>query len=421
MNNGWWLVALVCGLNAGCASGQVVAGSALVHTKFPYAVTYDDQAKKSIMGEEWDLENYRKVTSPKNGEVNLERKPGYESKYAFDFDDDDKTDASATLPSPDLIFVSRKTNARIEVTTLLLDKRLADKELRVLLSNIVDNASGTRALFVGFGRVAAGVEKRFASRLLESGEAALESSKGLVATVERADVDQLQLNPNARWRRSRLVLVHAPFDYYVAGAYRQGVGPPEHHKYRVLLLVEYTNSPEDFESQYPDFLRLLNKIHLLGDDALLEYLAEPLAACKKGGPAKLIVKIDGTGEPIVSSAAGLETMCTKRVLSSFRFSATGEARGLEHDYDFSKSSKPAWLTRGAYSEQRVAPAEAGKTEMAKTEADKAEPSKTETAKTETDKAEPSKTELDKAAAPAASDSAPPVAPPKSGETSAPAP
>ena len=49
------------GALAGCAPGSTAAGSALVHSKFPYAVTYDDERTKSILGPEWTLENYRRV------------------------------------------------------------------------------------------------------------------------------------------------------------------------------------------------------------------------------------------------------------------------------------------------------------------------------------------------------------------------
>jgi hypothetical protein len=360
MKNGWWLVAMLCGLNAGCATGQVQSGDALVHSTFPYAVTYDNRDEKSILGPDWDLENYRKLTSVTDGKTKLERKPNYETKYEFDFDDDDKGDASATLPSPDLVFVNRKTNARIEVTSLLLDKRLADKELRVLLSNIVENASGTRALFIGFGRAAAGVEKRFATRLIESGEATLDSSTGLVATVERADVDQLQLNPNARWRRSRLLLVHAPFGYYVG---ESPLGNSElnaktkYHRYRVLLLLEYTNSPDDFESQYPDFVRLLDKIHLMTDEMLLSYLAEPLSACSKGGVAKITVNISETGSAQLAESEGLDPFCVPKILGAYTFAATGETHTAQYSYDFSRVQKPEWLTRASYSEKRAAAAE----------------------------------------------------------------
>jgi hypothetical protein len=349
------LVVLLGGLSVGCLGGQnVTAGSALVHQQFPYAVTYDDEQGKSVLGDDWALENYRKVTAP-DKEVSLERKTGYETTYEFDFDDDDKQDAEATLPNPDLVLVSKKTNARIELRTLLLDTRLANKELRVLLTNIVESGTGTRALFVGFGKATLGAEKRFASRLLESSPATLDGNAGLVATVEHANLDQLELNPNARWRRSRLFLVHAPFDYFAAETLYQEKFERKYHKYRVLLLVEYSNMPEDFEAQYPEFLRLLNKIHLLKDDELLSYLAQPLSECSKGTTNALKLTISKDGQASIDKAEGLDMMCSSPIVSAYRFAATGESRTIDHKYDFSKDLKPAWLTENGYAEERSTP------------------------------------------------------------------
>jgi hypothetical protein len=357
MSHRLWFVVLLSGLSAGCVgAGNATAGSALVHPEFPYAVTYDSEQEKSLLGDDWALESYRKVTAPDNS-ISLERKQGHETKYEFDVDDDDKEDANATLPNPDLVLVSKKTNARIEVSTLLLDRRLADKELRVLLSNIVDSGAGTRALFVGFGKAAVGIEKRFASRLLDSGPATLDGNTGLVATVEHADLDQLQLNPAARWRRSRLFLVHAPFDYFATAIRNRDRAKTTYHKYRVLLLVEYSNTPEDFEAQYPELLRLLNKIHLLKDDELLSYLAEPLAKCSKGTTASLTLTISEIGQASIESFEGLDTLCASPIVSTYRFAAKGETRTVQHKYDFSKSFKPAWLNEQGYVEERKPPAE----------------------------------------------------------------
>lgn len=364
MKHGLWALLLLGGLELGCVSrGGVAPGGALVHPQFPYSVTYEDEQSKSVLGDDWLLENYRRVDRKGAGsasaakEVEIERKQGYEEVYELDFDDDDKADAKAPLPLPDLLLVNKKTNARIEVSTLLLDKRLADKELRILLSNIVENKAGTRSLFIRLGKVGAGLQKRTASRLLESGTASLEKQTGLVATVERADLDQLELDPKARWSRSRIFLLHAPFDYYALENPNAASAQHRYHKYRVLMLVEYTNSPEDFEAQYPDLLRLLNKIHLLSDDMLLDYLAEPLRHCTKGNGATLELTVSATGVPSVWGGTGLDRACTSGILEDFRFAATSELRRIERTYDFTKPLKPAWLTQGTYVEQRSARSE----------------------------------------------------------------
>lgn len=351
---------LVASLLVGCATGSTTAGSALVHANLPYAVTYDDERAKSVMGEDWTLETYRVASKSADGASELERKDGYTTDYDFDFDDDDKGDSTETLPYPDLLFVNKKTDARLEVTTVLLDKRLAKKKLKVLLGNIVESSSGTRSLFVAAGKSAAvGVEKRFAMRIVDTSEATLGSQKGLVATLESSDLDQVELDSKAVASRSRLFLVHAPFDYLVS----EGVNlltsdatkeaKPKVHRYRVLLVVEYRNTPEDFEASYPDFLRLLGKIHLLTDDMMIELLAEPLSKCRMSKTAKLKLDVSATGKVSISERSGFEEYCVGFV-ESYRFAGTGEARQIEHAYDFDKPLKPAWLTVNGYVEQRAA-------------------------------------------------------------------
>jgi hypothetical protein len=352
-----WLVVVVLGVWAtGCTPGSTAAGSALVHSKFPYAVTYDDQPSKSVLGADWGLENYRhKNPDPKYpGKVEIQRKDGYQATYRFDFNDDDKMDATEKFPNPDLLLVSKKTAARIEVTSLLLDDRLADKELRVLLNDAVESASGTLPSFLGFGDVAVARTKRVASRLVDSQEVTLGGEKGLVATIDRANVDQLELDRNARWRRYRLFLMRAPFDYYATVSAYNAADPRRFRRYRVLLVVEYSNAPEDFEAQYPDFVRLMNKLHFMGDQMLMAYIAEQLASCSsdKTKTAALTVDISGDGKPEVRAAINIPRPCAKGVVSPYRFPATGQSRALSSTYDFSKVLKPAWLDQGGYVEHR---------------------------------------------------------------------
>lgn len=356
-------------LMVGCLpAGSTMTGPALVHPNFPYAVMYDNEHDKSLMGPEWDLETHRKQTQTKaDAPVELERKKGNEASYKFDFDDDDGTDAKAKLPMPDLVLTNRKTSGRLEVATLLLDKKLADKELRVLLNQVIENNSGTRSLTLGFD--GSEVEKRFASRLLDSEEAALDQQRGLVATIDRVDLDQLQANPKAVWRRSRLFLVRAPFEYY---AYRT-VQPPsgsdptnaanqprrEYHSYKVLLMVEYSNAAEDFEPQYPEFLRLLGKIHPMNDDQFASYLGLQIARCSSdhSSGSSVDFAISALGEVSVDKSKGFDTLCLSSAVSGYTFAATGEDHKVSATYDMSKPiPTPEWLTKSGYTEQRPAAA-----------------------------------------------------------------
>lgn len=158
------------GLREGVDDGRSSVGSPRV----PVRRHLRRDKTRSVLGEDWRLETYRR----RERSSDIARKEGYELKYEFDFNDDDRTDATAALPFPDLLFLHRRTNARLQVSTLVLDSRLANKELRVLLQDIVDGRSGTRSLLVGFGKMALGVEKRFATRLIDSSEASLSEQKG---------------------------------------------------------------------------------------------------------------------------------------------------------------------------------------------------------------------------------------------------
>jgi hypothetical protein len=86
MKQGLWAIVLLAGLGVGCQSGRVLSGGALVHPQFPYSVTYDDEKKKSVLGDDWLLENYRRVdtlagSKPSGDNVEIERKDGYDEVY----------------------------------------------------------------------------------------------------------------------------------------------------------------------------------------------------------------------------------------------------------------------------------------------------------------------------------------------------
>lgn len=342
------LVALFAWLLVGCTPAGATmnaAGPALVHPNFPYAVAYDDQRAKSLMGPDWDLETQRKVT------------------YELDFDNDGGVDVKAELPLPDLLLHSRNTSARLEVTTLLLDPRLAEKELRALLEQVIENGGGTRSLRLGFEQAAA--DKRNTTRLLDSEEATLQDRKGLVATLERAAPEQRQ----AGQRRSRLFLLRAPFDYY---ALRMLPPPPgsdptnpasqprkNYRAYKVLLMVAYSNSVEDFEAQYPEFLRLLGKLHLMNDNQFASYLGSQIARCSSehSSSSSVDFAISALGEVSIDKSKGFDSTCLSSAVNGYTFAATGEDRKLSANFDLSKAVPvPEWLTKSAYVEQRpVAP------------------------------------------------------------------
>jgi hypothetical protein len=370
-----YLLLLICAwLAVGCAASSTANGPALVHPNFPYAVSYDDEAEKTVMGDDWRLTTYRyKDKAGPNDPPELERKDGFDATYELDFNDDDKADAKVKLPIPDLLFTSKRTNARLEVVTLLLDNHNSRKELRVLVDDIVDGGNGTRSLFVGFGRATAGVEKRYATKIIDTQEASLGNQKGLVVTLEQVDLDKKEADPNAAGRRSRLFLMRAPFSYFASetklttttsstNSTSTSYGlKSKTHEYPVLLLVEYSNAPSDYEPQYPEFLRLLGKLHMLSDERLLAYLAPLVAPCNQthANDTELSLDISPLGTASVHASLGFDSVCLSNAVSSYNFVATGEARVVKGKFDFSKPvPKPEWLAQSEYQEQRPVPSTA---------------------------------------------------------------
>jgi len=120
------------------------------------------------------------------------------------------------------------------------------------------SGSGLAAADVG-GGIAIGVERRFATRIIDSQRISVHGLEAYSATVEVANVDQLSLSPSSRWERTRIVLIRTPFRYHpdTLAARNRRVEFP------VLMLVGYSNLPEDFDRGVPAFVRFVNAIAFL--------------------------------------------------------------------------------------------------------------------------------------------------------------
>lgn len=356
------LLVLCAWLAVGCTPASTANGPALVHPHFPYAVSYDDEAEKSVMGDQWRLATYSyKAKAAPDDATEIERKRGFEATYELDFNGDDKTDARAILPIPDLLFVNKRSDARLEVVTLLLDARSADEDLRALVGDIVKGGNGMRSLFVGFGRARGDVEKRYATKLLDVQEASLGNQKGVVATLDQVELDEAEADPKAPGRRSRLFLMRAPFSYYVsesvgATSATGAFGTAKLRDYPVLLMVEYSNTTDDYERQYPEFLRLLGKLHILSEERLLAYLAGQVAHCNQthAKDAELSFDVSPVGDASAHATLGFDGVCLSNAVANYHFIASGEARVVSGKFDFSKPiPKPEWLEQSEYQEQRA--------------------------------------------------------------------
>jgi hypothetical protein len=266
--------------------------------------------------------------------------------YSFDLDDDGKYEDKEKLPAYDLLFKNRKTNAQIWVSTIPLSRETAEKELRVLLDNYIDAMSGSGAVVSNLGKGLNVNEKRFSARLIDKTPVKLSGKDALAATIEVANIDQLKLSPDARREKARIVLVRPDFRVLRERSMQDPV------PFRVLMIVGYSNGPEDFDAQYAEFKRFLGKIHLMTDEQVLEIMQSDLQQCvhDQKAPSTLQLLVRKNGSVKIEEVSNLIHQCTMEVLATVNFPNPGEEHSVKHAYDWSKPAKLKWLSQQGYEE-----------------------------------------------------------------------
>ncbi len=250
-----WMTALVGLLAVGCGSAVGNIGrfdaSGFRHERYRYGVQAGPDG--AILSRDWRLDNFQQTsrrTVPKSG-------PAYRSDVGFDTDGDGEIDQHVELNRYDLRYRHVRNRGSIWLSTIPLSTNLSQTDLRVLMRDYVDAVSGAGFVGVNFGgTVVAGIERRFATRILDSQVITVHGLPGFAATVEVANVDQMQLSPDSRWERARVVLIRTPFEY----APPRSLTTVRDTHYPVVMLVGYTNLPEDFDAGLPDFVRFVNQI-----------------------------------------------------------------------------------------------------------------------------------------------------------------
>lgn len=223
------------------------------HASFPYRVMSGPGG--AIMPADWRLDNFHLA----NGAYKPKTTAEYRSRYELDQDDDGRADDTVRASRYDLRFTNRRYSGEIWLRTIPLSASEAELELPVVLRRYVEGIAGNgftvTQISTPTGRVAVTVEeRRFAARVLDYTPVTVHGVEALVATIEVANVDQLQLDPNARGERARLVFVRAPF---TLDRPRSGV---EVARYRVLLAAGYVASPADYERGLVDFEGLVSRV-----------------------------------------------------------------------------------------------------------------------------------------------------------------
>lgn len=214
-----------------------------------YRVAFD--ADRRVLPEDWRLDNYRSRDRLKDG-------PSYVVHRWMDLTGDGRADDLGVQPAYDLRFVSATHGGVMWTRVIPLPPALRARELRATMSDLIERMSGTGLASVDLGDVTVGEAQTFATREVASQPRIVDGREAWEATIEIASVAQLQLSPDARWERARILLVRVDFLTPARG------GRADIHRTLLpaLLMVGYANRPEDFERAVPQYESLVSRVRL---------------------------------------------------------------------------------------------------------------------------------------------------------------
>jgi hypothetical protein len=125
-------------------------------------------------------------------------------EYRFDTDGDGSLDKTQTVKKYSLEYHHATTGADMVFSLEPLSVEDARLDLSVLAANYVERSSGSGTVAISIGPgVAIEHTKKYASRILDARATTVGGLPAYVVTFDLANVDQLGLSPDSRWRRAR--------------------------------------------------------------------------------------------------------------------------------------------------------------------------------------------------------------------------
>ncbi len=261
------LIVVLLGAVVACAKQQSGAFGprAYVHHEYPYSVAYVGSGPSQFLSADWALDNYQ---WKKNAPSKLKQGGEYELRRHYDTDDDGNVDEHETAPVFDLLFRHVHKDAEIWLRTVPISKSDTNKELAVLAQRYVDAVSGEGTVLV---RSDEAHSRRYATKILSQGACAVGGHPAFRIDFEVANVDQLQLTPNARWSRGRIVLIQT--------AFRHSVGRRK-DRVPVVMHAGLSSEPADFERMAGDFEHLLDHVAFAERKQDLERATSAATTCR---------------------------------------------------------------------------------------------------------------------------------------------
>lgn len=196
--------ALVGGLGA-CASTAFGEDGAYVNDALGYRVSPVMQGGRrgELLGADWALVNFTRDSS---GQPNdLKGGHDWEVQLALDTNDDGDVDVEGEFPRYDLYFEHRRDDAQVWIQSVPMSDTSAGKSLETLAERYAGSVSG--GVYFWSPSTRAVKDERFASRIIAHEEMQVDGHPAYRADIEVANVDEMRLDPSARSRRIRVMLL----------------------------------------------------------------------------------------------------------------------------------------------------------------------------------------------------------------------
>lgn len=251
---GRWIWALGFCLISACAptAKGVITPDGYSHTEYHYQLAAEPQGQ--LMPEGWKIDNYFE----KAGRLQPKDAPDYAIEYDLDRDGDGEFETRVKELRYDLRFRHSVHDGVVFLRTVPMSADLQSKKLSVLMERYVEGIAGAGYEVVQFypGKTIV-IEKRYAAAVVDKAPAKIAGLDAYVVTLDVANIDQLQVDANARSERVQLVLAHTNFTYKVTGNQE---GKSVTTEFPVVLLVGYGNHPEEFDAGLQDFHDFLGRL-----------------------------------------------------------------------------------------------------------------------------------------------------------------
>lgn len=146
-----------------------------------------------------------------------------------------------------------RDNGIMWIQVLELKEEYLEMDPGVLTRNYVENLAGGHWWVRLDGTRVRGRDVRWATSLLDEHPALVAGQPAHLALIDVANVDQLQLDADARAARAVVALIRG-------NIYSTETRGDQARKSPLLMIVGYANAPGEFEQSLGDFERLLSSI-----------------------------------------------------------------------------------------------------------------------------------------------------------------